>query len=119
MLFHVASRSDCLDGHPLLPFELVAEIISFVNELVVLLHRCGHFLDSFVFLNLAFLSENGLCSEHAGEKLSVLANLLQLIVDLLLELSSVLEFREVKVFVLVVLVFSVSQLGLNLEVFCI
>lgn len=64
MLFHISSRSNSLDRKPLFPLKLIFEIIPFIDELVVLLHRHGHLPDSIIFLLLALFSEDGFCSEH-------------------------------------------------------
>jgi hypothetical protein len=108
MLFHVASGSDGLDSKSLLPFKLILEVIPFTHELVVLFHSHCHLLHSLILLNLAFFPEDCLSPEHGREELSILPDLLQLFSDLLLELTSVFELRDVEVLIFVVFILSFS-----------
>ena len=64
MGFHVTSGSDSLDRQSLFPFKLISEVVSFIYELIMLLHGHRHLTDSFIFFLLALLSKDSFCSEH-------------------------------------------------------
>lgn len=81
----------------------------------MLLHRHGHLLYSLILLQLALLSEDGFGPEHGGKQLGILPDSLKLLVDVLLELSGVLQFRDVEVFIFIVFVLGISQLRLELN----
>jgi len=110
VLLHVASCSDGLDCQPLLPLQLVLQVVSLADELVVLLHSEAHLLDSVVLLLLALLPEDGLGSEHGREELCILPDLIELVVDFLLELPRLLHFRNIEVLVLADLVLGIPEL---------
>ena len=110
MLFHVSSGCDGLNGKSLLSFQLIFEIVSFTDELVMLLHSHSHFFHSLVLLYLALFSENSFCSEHGRKQLGVLTNFFKFLGNLLLEFTSIFKFWNVEVLIFVVLILCLSKL---------
>ena len=82
----------------------------------MLLQRRRHLLYSFILLSFALNPELGLCSEHGGQKLSILSNLLQFLKDLFLELLGLLQPWVVPVLISTYLVFLVLDLSSESQV---
>jgi len=71
------------------------QIILFLQQRSKLLDSIFHLFFSILFIFLALISEDCLCSEHVGEELSILLDLLELICQFFLVLASVLQSRDV------------------------
>ena len=113
MLFHVSTSCYCLNGQPLLPLKFVFEVISLTHQLVVLLHGHGHLINGLILLYFALFSENGFGPEHGREQFCILSDLFKLLIDVFLELPGVSQLWNVKVFIFVIFIFSLSQLSLQ------
>lgn len=109
MRLHVSSGSNGLNCEPLLSLKLLLEVVPLTDELVVLLHRHGHPPDGIIFLLLAFLSEDGLSSEHRWQELCVALDPLEFVVQTLLVGPRILELGHVEVLVFIAFVLRVFE----------
>lgn len=109
MRFHVASGCDSLNCKPLFSLEFISEVVSFVDELVVLFHGHCHLTYSIILLFFALLSKDGFRSEHSWQQLSVTLDPLKFVVNRLLKVPRILKLRQVEVLVLIALVLSLLE----------
>lgn len=114
MVFHVSSGCNGLHGESLFAIQLILEIISFLDKLIVLLFVLIFFLDSCLLLLFLLLSEFYFNSEHLREHVGISSDLIKFIVDLGLELLCLLDLGEIAALKTIFLIFELSYLVLEL-----